>query len=94
MKNITDKVFDVIEILKARGDVRFYADVYRVMDMQKGNFNQVKMRSYDFTVKQLCLFINHYKINANHLFKNDPKIFDTNNTQIQKKSEYSIFSNN
>jgi hypothetical protein len=94
MKNITDKVFDVIEILKARGDVRFYADVYRVMDMQKGNFNQVKMRSYDFTVKQLVLFINHYKINANYLFKNDPNLFDTNNTQIVKKTEYSIFSNN
>ena len=94
MKNITDKVFEIIEILKARGVIRFYADVYRVMDMAKGNFNQVKIGQYDFTVRQLYLFINHYKVNANYLFKNDPNIFDTNNTQIVKKTELSIFSNN
>ena len=94
MKNITDKIFEVIEALKANGTIRFYADVYHILEMDKGNFNAVKNRNYDFTVKQLFVFIHYYNVNANFVFKNSPKMWDTNNTQIPKKSDLTIFSNN
>lgn len=94
MKAITDKVLEVIEVLKSNGTIRFYADVYHVLEMDKGNFNSVKNNRYDFTVKQVHTFINHYNVNANYIFKNSPKMWDTNSTQIVKKSEFSVFSNN
>jgi hypothetical protein len=94
MKAITDKVLEVIEVLKANGTIRFYADVYHVLEMDKGNFNSVKNNRYDFTVKQVSTFINHYNVNSNFIFKNSPKMWDTNSTQTVKKSEFSIFSNN
>jgi len=75
MKAITDKVLEVIEVLKANGTIRFYADVYHVLEMDKGNFNSVKNNRYDFTVKQVYTFINHYNVNANFIFKNSAKIF-------------------
>ena len=74
---ITDKIFNVINALKASSKIRFYADVYHVLDMDKGNFNAVKNRNYDFTVKQLLKFINNYKVNANYVFKNSSIMFDT-----------------
>jgi len=94
MKAITDKVLEVIEVLKANGTIRFYADVYHVLEMDKGNFNSVKNNRYDFTVKQVYTFINHYNVNANFIFKNSAKMWDTNSTQTVKKSEFSLFSNN
>lgn len=73
---ITDRIFNVINALKANGKIRFYADVYHVLEMDKGNFNAVKNRNYDFTVKQLLKFINSYKVNANYVFKNSPNMFE------------------
>ena len=100
MEKITDKIFEIIEVMKANGTIRFYADVYHVLEMDKGNFNTVKNRKglngckYEFTIKQVYDFINHFNINANFVFKNSPKMFDTNNTQTIKKTELSLFSNN
>tara|TARA_R110000868_G_scaffold83378_2_gene235398 strand:+ start:304 stop:588 length:285 start_codon:yes stop_codon:yes gene_type:complete len=94
MKNITDKIFEVIEALKANGTIRFYADVYHILEMDKGNFNAVKNRNYDFTVKQLFVFIHYYNVNANFVFRNDARMFGTNVEQKVKKTELSLFSNN
>lgn len=76
MKTITDKIFLIIDALKANGKIRFYADVYHILEMDKGNFNAVKNRNYDFTVKQIHTFINHFNINSNFIFKNSVKMFD------------------
>ena len=94
MKSITDKVFEVIEVLKENGTIRFYADVYHNINLPKQNFNAIKNRRWDFTTQQIYLFINHFNVNANYIFKNSPKMFDTNNTQIVKKTEHTLFSNN
>jgi hypothetical protein len=45
MKNITDKIFNIIEALKANGTIRFYADVYHVLEMHRGNFTLSKTAS-------------------------------------------------
>lgn len=94
MKNITDRIFNIIEALKANGTIRFYADVYHVLEMHRGNFNAIKNRKCSFTVSDIYTLINHYNINANYIFRNEDKMFNTNRTQIAKKSELSIFSNN
>ena len=73
---MTDKIFKVIDALKAVGVIRFYADVYRVLEMDKGNFNSVKKGKYHFTVEQIYKFINNYNVNANYIFKNEEKMFD------------------
>jgi len=86
MKTITDKIFDVIEALKAKGQIRFYSDIYTPLGMNKGNFNSVKNRSWLFTLAQVETFINHFNVNANYIFKNSPKMFDNTLTQILHKT--------
>lgn len=88
MKTITDKMFDVIEALKAKGTIRFYSDVYTPLGMDKGNFNSVKNRSWLFTLAQVQTFINHFNVNANYIFKDSPKMFENTIEQmLNKKSE-------
>jgi hypothetical protein len=86
MKTITDKIFDVIEILKANGTIRFYSDVYTNIDMDKGNFNSVKNRSWKFTDIQIQAFVKHFNVNANYIFKDSPKMFDVTVEQMLNKN--------
>lgn len=81
MKLITGRVFKIIVVLKTVGKVRFYADVYRVMEIDKGNFNTIKngKKNHYFTVEQIYSFINHYNINANYLFRNEESMFQNKN---------------
>ena len=75
MTSTNKKIFEIIDRLKALGKIRFYADVYRVMQMKKAHFNLIKLGVNYFMVDHIYFFIKEFNVNANFIFGTSDQMF-------------------
>lgn len=70
-----------IDFLKESGVIPFKSAAYEVMNISNENVWKIKnpeklpKQKYHFTVEQIRVFCNHFKINANFIFGLESKIY-------------------
>lgn len=68
MNYVDKKMLELIEILKARGDIRFDVEFCRAVNLKKQNLINIKNEMNHFTPEHIRLAVKEYKIDANWIF--------------------------
>lgn len=75
MKKTDKKMLQLIDILKAKGTIRFDVQFCDVLGLHKSNFVKIKKGTNSFTVEHIEIALTEYKVNANWMFADDEKVF-------------------
>lgn len=78
MNEIDIKIFEFIDFLKSRGDIRFDTDFCRAIDMHKQRLYAIRKQNKHFTTLEIKAICKAYKLNANAIFNDDPDFFYSN----------------
>jgi hypothetical protein len=87
------KIFELIELLKALGLIKFDYEFCESIDIQKQNLTPIKKGLAHFTARHIQNICEVYKVNANFIFgleenpfrPNKNKSFNQNSTLIKKQ---------
>ncbi|TDE53799.1 helix-turn-helix domain-containing protein [Flavobacterium sp. GT3P67] len=79
------KIFELIDILKSLGIIRFDTDFCREIEMPKQSLSRIKKGLAHFTAKHIENICKVYKVNANWIFGIEKNIFNPSQVNTVKK---------
>lgn len=68
MEQVDQRIFLVIDLLKDSGQIKFYADFYRPIEISKTHFSMIKTGKAHFTVAHIEKIIKVFGVNANWIY--------------------------
>lgn len=77
------KIFELIEILKSLGIIRFDTDFCRDIEIPKQSLARIKNEFAHFTAEHIRKICEVYKVNANWIFGIENNIFKTFKTSTK-----------
>ncbi|MDI6034027.1 helix-turn-helix transcriptional regulator [Flavobacterium sp. LB2P84] len=79
------KIFELIELLKSLGIIRFDADFCRKIEMPKQSIPRIRQGKAHFTAEHISNICKVYNVNANWIFGIEKNIFNPSQVNTVKE---------